>query len=208
MTNITLYGMWTAVGKTVSVFLGGLDCGDYVVASDGSVVVPYGSDPDGLLTAAYLASISSAIGYGALAVQIDVTIANILQRVVVPCVIGYNYTSEGETMRPLMDDQAKTPQGPALAKIQRANMFGALLQGAIGGANGLQFRSGSSTTWFPAQLRTAAETPLNYATLFNGVHWDVIDGDSNFDGVISWKMARPYPVTVCGVSGFIETVER
>lgn len=206
--SITLYGMWTSVGATVSVFLGGLDCGDYVVDTDGSIVVPYGSDPDGLLTAAYLADISDATAYGVRGIQLDVTVANVLTRVVVPCVIGYNYESDGETQRPMSQDEVKTPTGPALGKTRKVHQFGALLQGAIGGANGLRFRSGSDATWRPAQLRYPNETPYDHATMFSGVHWDTIDGDTNFDGVVSWNMPRPYPVAVCSVSGFIETNER
>lgn len=207
--SITLYGMWTSVGKTVSVFLGGLDCGDFTVQTDGSVVVPYGSDPDGLLTALYLQGISDDDAYGVLATQIDVTIAASPVRVVVPCVIGYNYTSEGETLRPMTQEETRSPTGPALGKTRRVHHVGALLRGAIGNANGLQLRSGSGTDWLPAQFRDGSyTTPTNYATMFNGVHEDVLDGDNDLDGFISWRITRPYPVTVCGLSGFIHTQDR
>jgi hypothetical protein len=200
--------MGTSSGKTVSVFLGGLDCGDYVVAADGSVVVLYGSDPDGLLTAAYLHTMSNATTYGNLGIQLDVTISAALTRVVVPCVIGYSFTSAGETCRPLTQDDAKSPMGPTLGKTRSVKQFGALLQGTVGGTGGLAFRSGTNGIWYPAQLHYPNETAYNHATLFNGVHWDTIDGDTDFDGVISWQVTRPYPVTICGISGFLETRER
>lgn len=231
MMGITLYGFWSAyyggvTPGTLSVFLGGLDCGDYTVQTDGSITVPYGSDPDGILTAAYLQSISSQTAYGALTTALDVTISSALVRVYVPLVVGYNYVSAGETVRPLttVDDQSPKPYAPG--KTRRVHMFGALLQGAIGNPlglvnatqttpsgpqplGGLQFRSGSvNSTWFPAQLRYLNEAPYNYETLYNGVHWDTIDGDENLDGVVSWQMTRPYPVTVCSIAAYIETAER
>lgn len=209
MANITLYGYWTLIGKTVSVFLGGLDCGDYTVQNDGSVIVPYASDPDALLTPAYLVSISSTTAYGLIGIQLDVTVASVLTRVVVPCVVGFNYTSQGETVRPLTQEETRSPTGPALAKTRRVEMYGALLNGAVGGGvNGLQFRSGSTSTWYHAQLQTPGGTRLNYATLYNGVHWDTIDSDFSFDGTISWQMTRPYPVTVSSISGFMHTMDR
>ena len=218
MTSITLYGFWSAyyggsAPASLSVFLGGLDCGDYPVQTDGSIVVPYQSDPDGILTPAYLQSISSETAYGAITAAIDVTISSALTRVYVPCVVGYNYTSMGETVRPVttLDDQTKTPFAPG--KTRRVHMFGALLQGAVGQQAGashpaLQFRSGSTTTWFPAELQYPNGAPYNYETLYNGIHWDTIDGDENFDGLVSWQMTRPYPVTLCALSTFIETSER
>lgn len=59
-TGVTIYGYWPHIGKTLSVVLGGLDLGDYVVAADGSITVPYGSDPDGLFTADYLADLAAS----------------------------------------------------------------------------------------------------------------------------------------------------
>lgn len=209
MANITLYGYWTAIGKTVAVFLGGLDCGNYTVQNDGSVIVPYGSDPDGLLTAAYLQSISSTTAYGILGIQLDVTINSILTRVVVPCVVGFNYTSQGETVRPATQEQTRSQTGGALGKKRRVAVAAMLLQGAIGGPQGLQFRSGTATTWRYTKLTDATlTTSLNSATLFNGVFVREPDNDYDFDGVVSWQMARPYPVTVCGLNSFVHTQDR
>ncbi len=41
-TQVTFYGFTMYIGKTISLWVGGLDLGDYVVASDGSVVVTLG----------------------------------------------------------------------------------------------------------------------------------------------------------------------
>lgn len=61
--GVYLYGLWHLNGKTVSVVVGGLDCGDYPV-SLGSLFAPFGSDPGQLFTLAYLQSISGTYGLG------------------------------------------------------------------------------------------------------------------------------------------------
>jgi hypothetical protein len=57
-TGVTFYGLWHLNGKTVSVSVGGLDVGDFAIAS-GSVFVPFGSDANGLFTQAYLTSLET-----------------------------------------------------------------------------------------------------------------------------------------------------
>lgn len=209
-TAITIWGLWTAIGKTVSVFLAGLDCGDFVVQTDGSVVVPYQSDQDKLLTASYLQSISSTTAYGNKTVILDVTIGGVLTRVYVPCVIGFTYTSTGETLRPMAQSELKTAQGPAFGLIREVNQTGLLFQNTIGGANGLNIRSGPNSTWFPTRFRTAGDvTALNYTNMFSGMYWDVADGPAgDLDGVLSWRMTRPFPATVSAISFQVTTGER
>ena len=53
-TQITIYGLWHLYNTMVTAYIGGLDCGDYLVAVDGSIIVPYGSDVGKLMTPAYL----------------------------------------------------------------------------------------------------------------------------------------------------------
>lgn len=59
-SQIQFFGLTELVGRTVTAWVAGLDCGDYVVDSVGSITVPMGSDPDGLLTAQYLYDLYSA----------------------------------------------------------------------------------------------------------------------------------------------------
>ena len=68
-TGVQIYGLWHLNGNTVSVVIGGLDCGDFAIAN-GTVFVPFQSDPGKFLTAAYLQSISGS-SYGDLAVPLD-----------------------------------------------------------------------------------------------------------------------------------------
>jgi len=59
-TGLDIYGYWPLIGKTVSVFAGGLDLGDYVVQAGGKIHVPYQSDPDKLFTKAYLDALNAS----------------------------------------------------------------------------------------------------------------------------------------------------
>lgn len=52
---LRLYSLWRLRGKTISVFIGGVDAGDFVVGTNGRVEVPI--DNGGLLTSAQLAAI-------------------------------------------------------------------------------------------------------------------------------------------------------
>lgn len=42
-TGVVLTGLWYLVGETVAVWIAGLDVGDFTVANDGTITVPYGS---------------------------------------------------------------------------------------------------------------------------------------------------------------------
>jgi len=69
--TVKFYGLNHLNGKTVSCWAAGLDCGDYLVA-DGFITVPFGSDPDGEFTAAYLQAVSnSGQDFGGMAVFVN-----------------------------------------------------------------------------------------------------------------------------------------
>lgn len=69
-TYVRFYGLWHLNGKTVTVWAGALDCGDYIVAN-GSVDVPFGA-AGGLFTQAYITTLSgSGRDFGGLATPID-----------------------------------------------------------------------------------------------------------------------------------------
>ena len=60
----------------------------------------------------------------------------------------------------------------------------------------------------PANLTSPsgkAYTPLEMAS---GVHWDTLEDDVGFDGMIGWEVTRPYPASVCAIEGFIRTQDR
>lgn len=59
-SNIVLYGFHYLIGESLSVMIGGLDCGDFTVAAGGTLTVPLGSDAGGLLTEAYLLELTNS----------------------------------------------------------------------------------------------------------------------------------------------------
>lgn len=210
--TLTFYGLeHLAVGATVSVWLAGLDCGDYVIASGGTIAVPYGSDPGALLTADYLKTISDNppdAGWP-YSTTIGVTLGSgSSANVMVPCIIGGCFASQGQTLRPLGQDQSRTILGMSLGETRRPHMYSALVvngisNGVVGPSFGSQFAYVK-----PARFVNAGGTLYDTVTLYNRVHWDVLDADYDFDGQVCWTITRPYPLTLAAVGGFTETQER
>ena len=99
-TSMTFNGLWHLNGKTVSVWAGGVDCGDLAV-SNGSVTVPFG----GLFTAAYAAGFGSAL----------------------PVMIGFTYTSDRQLLQPATPADNGARNGPAFAKRRRQHQTALLL---------------------------------------------------------------------------------
>lgn len=66
--GIRIFGLWPANSLVVVPVLGGLDLGDRTVAN-GSVDVPFGTDPDGKFTLAFFLAQSNGTDYGVFEVQ-------------------------------------------------------------------------------------------------------------------------------------------
>jgi len=210
MTGIVFTGLWYAVGKTLSVWLAGLDCGDHVVASNGTLTVPYQSDPDGLMTPTYLLAVNNQPAPNTwrnvlpeIAADIVVTIGGMPTGLILPCVVGYNYPSQGQIVRPNAPDEAKTTQGAAQGVTRRTYMYSAQLIDTIGVQFGTDF-----SHMYTASLSDSAGRRLNSATGFTGIHWDTLDADYDFDNMLCWTTTRPMPCTVVSVEGFMEVTER
>lgn len=99
-TSVTFNGLWHLNGKTVSVFAGALDLGDFAVAN-GSITVPF----SGSFTAAFVSAFSGAM----------------------PTVIGHTYTSDGQIVRPATKEESGARQGPAFGKVRRSHQMVMLL---------------------------------------------------------------------------------
>lgn len=198
--KLTLNGLWHLNGKTVTVVVGGLDCGD-VAVTNGSVTVPIDADPlnPAALTSTYLASISSSTAYGPLGTQI----LKAATTYTVPCMVGFTYTSQGQMVRPDTQEQSRSPTGPGLAKPSRIYQFGALLSGTQGISFGTDF-----TKMHAAQFKTGSGKAYTPLQLFSGVFWDVLQDDWNFDTMLCWQVSRPYPAAVCSIGGFMAQSER
>ena len=198
--NIYFNGLYYLAGKTLSVFYGGIDMGDFVVSATGVVgPVPYTS----LTTYAYLSSIASPTNtYGAIPVSFnEAGTGNIW----VGGVIGFTFTSTVKRLRPDTPDEARTQQGTGVGDLRRHHWYALNLSAAVSGtitvSGGNSFDQG-----YPAVFYQNG-APLANTTLFRGVHRDTIDSEDDLDGQIVATVTRPVPFSICSWSGFIETEE-
>lgn len=212
VTDIVFTGYYHMIGRTVSVSIGGLDCGDYVVAANGLITVPIQSDPDGLLDGAYLATIDAGpydlTTYGEATTPITLKVVSGLaageQTVYVPVVIGYTYPSIGQQLRSMSKAETNSPQGPAAGTTKRSHQFGALMRTSVGVSFGTDFNF-----MLPAQFTDQTEVDLLLSNdPFSGILWDTIDDDYGFDSQLCWQTTRPYPTTVVAIGDFGHTIER
>lgn len=180
--GLYLYGLWHLNGETVSVFAGGLDCGDFAVAS-GQCFVPYGDSVsagtgDGLFTATFAAS----------GIQI---------------VVGFTYNSDGQLVRPILPVDTGARNGPALGKTRRNQRYAALWNGTKGVSIGTTFDN-----LRPAQFKQPNGELIGTLDTFSGVIEDTIEDDYSFDGMICWRVSRPLPANLVAIEGFIQTQDR
>ncbi len=208
-TTLQIWGLYHLVGITVSVCLGALDLGDFVVAADGSVTVsliPTVGQPNAW-SAVQLAAMDAQYGENTMLTQLNSGSGAVF--INLPCVIGQAYVSQGQRLRLLNQQDAKTTTGGALGMRRRTHMVGTLLQ------NAMQISFGTSLTPSPlgnmdnAILTQADETTtLASGTSFSGVYWGTIEDGSTFDSQLCWQIDRPYPATVSAITSFMETNER
>ena len=201
-TSITFYGFWHLVGETVRASIAGLDCGTAVVQTDGSVLIAYGSDTGGLMTAAYLYTNTNALT-GVENNQTFTVISDTSHSVTVPVVIGLDYTTQGQVLRPNVASDIHSPLGPGLGKTRRAYRMAAFVQDAIKMSYGTDF----TTTLTATKFTTDGFTARAEDSPFTGVQWDWIKDAYSFDGMLCWQVNRPYPCTICAVSTFVEVEE-
>lgn len=207
-SDITFQGIYYAVGYQVSVSVCGLDCGDYTVAANGSVTVPINSDPDENFNGAYLAQFDvgpfDKTTYGDATTRIDLASGNgSVQTIYVPVVIGFNFPAIGLPLRPLGEDQTKTPQGPALGKTRRTHFVAALLRNT----QGITFFSPNSNQ-DQSKLTDNAGNPLPMNMLFSGVWVQPFQDNDSYDSFLGWAIMRPYACSIVSIEGFVETSER
>lgn len=178
--SLLVNGLWPHNGKTVSAFIAGLDCGDFVVAN-GSITIPFGDSvsagtANGLFTAALVASFT-----------------------VLPAVVGFTYTSDGQLVRPVTQADTGTQAGPGFAKLGRQHRAAAQLYGMVNGS--ISFGT-DFVTMYPAKLRYPNDVPYTIQQQWSGIWRDQVNSVLDFDGMISWRISRPLPAFVMAVGGF------
>jgi len=199
--KIRAYGLWPFVGQEITVFAAGVDCGEFTVSSTGYVDLPL--DVAGsLFTTARVtqlsANTSTFAGHDVYVDGFGGTHGHI------PIVVGYNYTSQGQIVRPVIASETGSRIGPSLGQTRRTHQVGTLLYQTQGIYFGTDFNN-----LRPANFKTTGGAqPLPLTTLFSGVHWDTLDDTYSYDSMICWEVNRPYPATVLAIEGFIVTTER
>jgi hypothetical protein len=193
--------MWYLTGKMVSAQIAGLDCGDYTVATDGSISVGFGSDSGGLFTANYLASLSPYTGEQAASVTFVLNGLTFTQTV--PVVIGLPFTSQGQRLRPATADDIKSPVGAALGKVRRTEIAAFLLSNTVGISAGTDFDNLEALVLPDVD----GETALPATSLFTGVVRLNLTDNHSYDSMLCWQVSRPWPCTVCAASSFLHTEE-
>lgn len=191
-TNLRLYGLWPLNGQEVAVWVGGLDCGDLTV-TDGYVDVPLDS-AGGLFTNRFLTQTASGEpDFGDLGVTLT-------DGRMVPVMVGYSFTSQGQLLRPLAQDQTGSQTGPALAKIRRTPKLQVLLHQAQGLSFGTSF-----TALRAALFETVGGRRYTPTELFSGVFDINVDDGYSYDSQLCWEISRPYPAALLAVGAPLTT---
>jgi hypothetical protein len=192
--GVYLYGLWPLEGKTVKVLLAGLDCGSQYPVLNGTVTVPFKSDSGGLLTQRYLTELTG-IGqdFADLTVMID-------GQCRAPCLVGFDFTSQGQRLRPMEAAETGKQNGPALGAFRRNNKFAMLATNTRNVLIGTDFGR-----MHKAQFASPGGRVYTPTELWNGIFWDTIDDDSTVDGMICWQSSGPFPVNISAIGGYVET---
>ena len=198
---VTFYGLFHLNGRIASVFAAGLDCGDYLV-ENGQVTVPLGT-------------LDTISGYTFDTPQFDVlqplasTFTNLTTTIIVvgsgtqykiPCVVGFNYQSQGQLCRPMLAADSGTKNGPGFAKKRKQSRYGINLSGALGVKVGTDFAA-----TLPVPVTSPQQNNPPYLSMFSGIRRESLKDDYSFDSMLCWQTTRPFPATVTAFGGFIDT---
>lgn len=202
-TTVTFYGLQNYDGKKVSVFAAGIDCGDYIV-TDGIITIPLGTaDPiTGMQfsTANFKTLQSMTADFSDMSVDILYPSATYS----IPCVIGFNYESQGQLCRPQIPQDTGARNGPGFGKKRRSAKYAIQLVNSIGVKVGTKL---DKTMPVPLTKIDAGGKKLKYLEMFSGIMKDTLDNDYSYDSMPAWKIDRPYPTTITAYGAFIETVD-
>lgn len=188
-------------GKKVSVFAAGIDCGDFVV-TNGQISVPLGTtcpltgmkfDTPQFQLLQPLASTFSDLA-------VDVIYPNVTYTI--PCVIGFNYESQGQLCRPQMAIDTGAKNGPGFGKKRRSARYAIQLVNSLGIRVGTKL---NKTKPVPVTKVEAGGGTLNYLETFSGIIRETLEDDFSYDSMLAFKTTRPYPATVTAFGAFIET---
>lgn len=187
---VILNGLWHLNGKTVSVFMAGLDAGDYVV-SGGQITVHIDGSANPYLTSDFVQPFLTDL----------------------PAVVGFTYNSDAQVLRPGPQKNSGAANGPAFGKVSRAHQIAALVEGTVGSLNGTTAAGLQFGSFFdklnPAIFRNPDQSIIPPTGVFDGVYWSPVDNPYTFDeGQLCWRISRPVPATIAAFSAFQMTQDR
>lgn len=204
-----LYHLYSAVTPVnLSVAILGVDLGDFLLASDGSVTVSLVATA-GQGAAKSAAQLIAADGdYGESNVVCSVKNGGAAVQTTVPIVVGLPFVAQGQRLRAIAADDTKTRSGSTLGMNRRAHQFAVLLQNCVEVAFGTKLTPSPLGDMKPAVFTDDAGTAIASGTTFSGVYHDTLNDDYTYDSMFCWVTVRPYPCTIVSATSFIETTER
>lgn len=179
-SGITMNGLWHLNGKTVTVFAGGLDCGEVTVAN-GAATLAYGANT--AFTKDFVASQGAAM----------------------PLVVGFTFTSRGQLVKPDTVPESGARNGPGFGKVRRIHKFAADIVNSVSGA--ISFGTDFDRKMYPAVFKTPGGTVIPAGSLASTLHKDVMNDTGEGGGQIAWEITRPYPANIAGIGGFLQTTD-
>lgn len=202
-SEITFYGLNNLNGKKVSVFAAGMDCGDFIVEK-GQVSVPVGTldAATGWVFNEESFKILQPLVNDFTNIAVTILYAN--KTYTIPCVIGFNYESQGQGLRPQTPADTGSKNGPGFGKKRRVARYAMQLVNAVSLRIGTNL---NKTKPVPLMKVESGGRKLNYLEMYSGIIRDTLDNDYSYDSMLAWKITRPYPCTVTIIGGFIETVD-
>jgi hypothetical protein len=116
-----------------------------------------------------------------------------------PVLIGFTYNSDGQVVRGILPQDTGARTGPALALLRRNHRYGMLLSNTLGISVGTRF-----SKMYPAIFRPSVAS----LTTFSGIHQDTLQDTDSYDGMVCWRVSRPYPANIVALAGNIDTKEQ
>jgi hypothetical protein len=179
--GMTMNGLTYLNGKTVSVFAGGLDCGDFTVAN-GSIFVPYG---DGVSAGSGSGRFTSGFATALPLTEI---------------VIGFTYNSDAQLVRPNNPTEAGSRNGPAFGKTKRSARYAIQCVNSSGLYVGTDF-----SKLLPIQFKDNAGRAMKALNTFTGIYRDDLTDNYSYDSMLAVRVSRPLPAIIASLGAFPHT---
>lgn len=113
--------------------------------------------------------------------------------------VGYNYNSDGKTLRV----EAGAADGTAQGKTKRIHRVGFMLHRTLGLKFGKDFDNLDTLTFRKASDAMGAAVPL-----FSGIKSQEFNGEYDMDGYVCWRQDQPLPGTILAIMPQLVTQDR